>query len=152
MSFNYSGSGQALVVREKCNANKPFTSSSEITNNPLDIWTKIFKYKNSVIGKRLFSAVLTNPLALIASDAQFVFKIVPFNNDLGSFVIIWITGVFKKCNYSSREIQKLNIPVTAANKEDKSVFGSIAQGGDELKKILDADPVLRESYEKLIAK
>ena len=152
MSFNYSGSGQALVVREKCNANKPFTSSSVLTNTS-DIYSRIINYENSIIGKRLLSGQLVTsyPLNLIASDNLLNFRIIPYTTDSGSFEIIYITGVFKKCNYSSREIQKFIIPENAS-KEVKSYFESNAQCEDELKKVLDSDPVLRASYEKLIAK
>jgi hypothetical protein len=58
MSFTqtFSGQGEALVVREKCNSNKSFTSSytTEFSN---DEYLLILNYQNSFIGKRLLSTV-----------------------------------------------------------------------------------------------
>ena len=90
MSFNYSGSGQALVVREKCNADKPFTSSSVLTNTT-GAFSRIISYENSIIGKRLLSGQIVNtyPLNLIASDSLLNFRIIPYTSDSGSYIVIY---------------------------------------------------------------
>jgi hypothetical protein len=151
MTSAYSGEGQALVVREKCNSLKPFSSSVTVTSTD-DFVSFIINYENNVIGKKLLSGqmILINPapvpINIVASDNDFNFNLIPFITPSGQGLIIYITGVFKKCNYSSREIQYV-IP-SATNKSIIDNFSSRALKGEELDKLLKSDPVLKKLYNK----
>ena len=153
MTSPYSGEGLALVVREKCNSLKPFSSSVTVTSTD-DYVSFIINYENNVIGKKLLSGqmILINPapvpINIVASDNDFNFNLIPFINTstFEQGLIIYITGVFKKCNYSSREIQYF-IPSTT-NKSIIDNFSSRALKGEELDKLLESDPVLKKLYNK----
>lgn len=150
MSSNYSGEGEALVVQEKCNALKPFTSTTifKSTNN---FNYRIINYQNSVIGKRLLAGLfINNPYSIIASDNLLSFRFIPFVIDGVAGVVIYITGIYKKCNYCSREIQYFNPLVT--NKDIVDDFSSLAIKEEEFTKLLESDSTLNKLFLNLKAK
>lgn len=65
--------------------------------------------------------------------------------------IVYITGVYKKCNYSSRELQRL-ILNPEINKTDIDYLKSIAKSADEFNELLESDASLKKSFLKLNAK
>ena len=68
--FTYSGEGQALVVREKCNELKSFTSSYTYACGNDECNLSILNYQNSFIGK-----IVANPV-LLAILIVFIFIII----------------------------------------------------------------------------
>ena len=159
-SFYHSGEGQALVVRKKCNNFiyylKQFKSTLIVTNTD-DIYSKILQYENSIFGNKLLAGTVTTspfPINFIASDGLLNFRLIPFILDGKNGIIIYITGVYKKNrNYCSREIQYIiPPPVIAADKNVKSIdnyFSSIAIKDNEVNKLLDSDPILKQLFQKL---
>lgn len=151
MSYTYSGEGEALVVREKCNALKPFTSSYTYTCENDYCNLSIVNYQNSVIGKKLLSAVYDdNNFKDYSSNGLLNFYIDYYNVDDNYYIILFITGVHKKCNYSSYEIDYY-VP-SATNKVVSDNLKSKSRGADEFYKLLESNTGLKKSFLKLKTK
>ena len=159
-SNKYTGEGQALVVREKCKQLKSFTSSySWEFADPTEysIFSKI-NYENSIIGKRTLSAVTSpynNPNSAtwseLSSDGLLNFYAnyyIDFDDD--ELIVVKITGIYKKCNYSSREIDYL-VPTTT-NAATRELVKKKSGSSEEFHKLLESDPELNKSYLNLKAK
>jgi len=144
----FSGNGEALVVREKCNSNKSFTSSYTIEFSD-DIFLSILNYQNSFIGKRLLSSVYNGNEVETSSDgllnftAQYYFDV----ESNVSYIVVFINGIYKKCNYSSYEIDFL-VP-SATNKAVHDKLKSKAKGADEFHKLLESNASLNKLFLKL---
>jgi hypothetical protein len=152
MTSNFSGEGKALIVREKCNQLKPFTSKSSFTYT--DISYLIVNYENTIIGKRLLSVVFYSPnfrQEYIGSNGLLNFNIIIYVSEGILYNLIHITGVYKKCNYSSREFQRL-VFTPETSKTDIDHLKSIAKSEDEFKELLESDANLKNSFLKLNAK
>lgn len=153
MSSNFSGEGKALVVREKCFEVKPFTSKSTFTRN-FDAQNYIFNYENTIIGKKLLSMVYYSQnfrQEYIGSNGLLNFITIIYLSEGILYNIVYITGVYKKCNYSSRELQRL-ILNPEINKTDIDYLKSIAKSADEFNELLESDASLKKSFLKLNAK
>ena len=151
-SATYSGEGEALVVREKCSEVKQFTSSYTYTtciNDNCNL--SILNYENSIIGKKLLSAVYDGNTKEYSSNGLLNFNAEYYDfNDTGFLVVVFITGIHKKCNYSSYEIDYY-IP-SAKNTEIHAKLKSKAKSADELHKLLESNAGLKKIYLKLKAK
>jgi hypothetical protein len=150
-SFTYSGEGEALVVREKCNALKTFTSSYTYTcgNDFCDL--SIINYQNSIIGKKLLSAVFDISTNIeYSSNGLLNFRANYYDVDGIFYIILFITGVHKKCNYSSFEID-FAVP-SATNSALLSKLKAKAKSADEFHKLLESNSGLKKSFLKLKAK
>jgi len=151
-SFNYAGIGEALFVREKCDSLKIFTSKSTFTTtSSKDFY--VINYENSIIGKQLLSGV-NDPytgLGIVAVNSSFNFRFVFFEVIEDGIRIIYllsqIAGEYKKCNYSSVDLQ-LYIP-SVASKEVNDHLKSHVRGADEFFKLLDSNSNLKKIYLKL---
>ena len=145
----FSGQGEALVVREKCNSNKSFTSSYTIEFTDDLLLLSILNYQNSFIGKRLLSAVYNGNEVETSSDgllnftAQYYFD----SETDKSYIVVFINGIYKKCNYSSYEIDFL-VP-SATNKAVHDKLKSKAKGADEFHKLLESNAGLNKLFLKL---
>ncbi len=159
MSATFTGSGQALIVSSKCNKLVPFTSSYKYTfgGDGSDVKLAKIEYENSFIGSRTLSAVFTNSYVFdstfveIGSDGLLNFNTSYFyDQDIDNFFIyVNITGVYKKCNYSSYEFDTETTPLSAASKDSlKKKSGS----SEELHKLLDSNPELKKRYLQIKAK
>jgi hypothetical protein len=157
--FKYTGVGEAFIVGEKCKQLKPFTSSYTWEfPNPLEksIFSKV-NYENSIIGKRTLSAV-TSPYDIpnvsnfseMSSDGLLNFYANYYSFDDREYIVVRITGIYKKCNYSSREVDYYIPTITSANNLEsiKKKSGS----SEEFHKLLESDPELNKLYLKLKAK
>jgi hypothetical protein len=151
MGDNFSGEGNALLVSEKCNQLKPFKSKSNIIANGM-FYT--YNYENTIIGKKLLSLVFYSPnfrQEYIASNGLLNFNIINYVDKGILYSIVYITGVYKKCNYSSRELQKVVFTTETSNSVIDHLK-SIAKGADEFNKLLESDASLKKSYLKLNSK
>jgi len=161
MSETYSGLGDALVVNNNCKSLKQFTSSYKWTF-PTDAYSafSVINYQNSFIGKRTLSAVFindsnsdsTNYWNEISSDGLLNFKAEYYYDSSidSTFILVTITGVYKKCNYSSREIDLLVSETTSASVKEKLKKGS--RSSEDFHKLLNSDQSLNKKYLKLKAK
>jgi len=147
-TITFSGIGNSLVVNEKCNSNKIFTSSytTEFSN---DDFLLILNYQNSFIGKRLLSTVFNGNEVVTGSDGLLNFRVqYYFDSETNiSYIIVFINGIYKKCNYSSYEVDFL-VP-SATNKALHDNLKSKAKGADELHKLLESNPSLNKLFLKL---
>jgi len=148
---NFSGEGNALLVSEKCNQLKPFKSRSNYIPNG-GFYT--YNYENTIIGKNLLSLVYYSPnfrQEYIGSNGLLNFNIINYVDKGIFYSIVYITGIYKKCNYSSRELQRIEITQETSNSVIDHLK-SIARGTDEFNKALESDPYLKKSYLKLNSK
>jgi hypothetical protein len=152
MSFQHSGEGTALIVRPKCNKIKKFKSSL-ILKFTDDMNTRIIEYKNSLIGKRLLAGIIQTFPNMYASNDSLNFRFIYFSNSQNrSGWIIYITGVYKKCQYTSREVQYFDPSISATNTtilDLVSRLNSFSLKDEELNKLLKSDPELNRLYIKL---
>ena len=160
MSDTYVGEGSALFVRDKCNKVQNFKSSYKWTYpDPGDFNIfSIVKYENSIIGKRNLSAVIDNFIvetdlyAELSSDGSLNFN-TQYYYDLGLdvfFITVVITGVHKKCNYSSYELDYLvsqNVSPSVRNALKKKSATT-----EVFHKLLNAKPHLKKLYNKIRVK
>ena len=151
MGENFSGIGTALLVSEKCNQLKPFKSKSNyLANNTF----YTLNYENTIIGKKLLSITFFSPnfrQEYIGSNGLLNFNINIYVEEGILYILIFITGVYKKCNYSSRELQKfVSTPEISNSVIDH--LKSVAKGVDEFNELLESDPYLKKSYLKLNSK
>ena len=160
MSETYVGEGSALFVRDKCNKVQSFKSSYKWSfPDPGDFNIfSIVNYENSIIGKRNLSAVIDNFIietdiyAELSSDGSLNFN-TQYYYDLGLdvfFITIVITGVHKKCNYSSYELDYLVSQNVSPSVRDALKKKSATT--EVFHKLLDAKPHLKKLYNKVKAK
>jgi hypothetical protein len=161
MSDRYVGEGSALFVRgDKCNRVQNFTSSYKWTYpDPGDFNIfSIVNYENSIIGKRNLSAVIDNFIietdlyAELSSDGTLNFNAqYYFDEDLDVFFItVVIFGVYKKCNYSSYELDYLVLEDTSASV--RNALKKKSATTEVFHKLLDAKPHLKKLYNKIRVK
>ena len=153
--FTYSGEGQALVVREKCNELKSFTSSYTYACGNDECNLSILNYQNSFIGKKLLSAVYGgtstyNSSVEFSSTGLLNFYAHYYNVDGIYLIVVFITGIHKKCNYSSYEID-YEVP-SATNTALHAKLKAKAKSADEFHKLLESNTGLKKIYLKLKAK
>ena len=161
MSDIYVGEGSALFVRgDKYNKVQNFKSSYRWTYpDPGDFNIfSIVNYENSIIGKRNLSAVIDNFIietdiyAELSSDGSLNFN-TQYYYDIGLdvfFITIVITGVHKKCNYSSYELDYLvsqNVSASVRNSLKKKSATT-----EVFHKLLNAKPHLKKLYNKIKTK
>jgi hypothetical protein len=159
MSETYTGSGQALIVSSKCNKLVPFISSYKwsIGGDGSDQNLAKIEYNNSFIGSRTFSAVyaITNVLGSdwveIGSDGLLNFNTsYLYDQDTDTFFIyVTITGVYKKCNYSSYELDVLNNSLSAASKDS---LKKKSRSSEDFHKLLNSNSELKKRYLQIKAK
>ena len=160
MSDTYVGEGSALFVRDKCNKVQNFKSSYKWTYpDPGDFNIfSIVNYENSIIGKRNLSAVIDNFIvetdlyAELSSDGSLNFNAqYYYDEELDVFFItVVITGVHKKCNYSSYELDYLVLQDTTTSVRNSLKKKSAST--ETFHKLLNAKPHLKKLYNKIKAK
>jgi hypothetical protein len=160
MSDTYVGEGSALFVRDKCNKVQNFKSSYKWTYpDPGDFNIfSIVNYENSIIGKRNLSAVIDNFIvetdlyAELSSDGSLNFNAqYYYDEELDVFFItVVITGVHKKCNYSSYELDYLVLQDTSASVRNSLKKKSAST--ETFHKLLNAKPHLKKLYNKIKVK
>ena len=147
-TITFSGIGNSLVVNEKCNSNKIFTSSytTEFSN---DEYLLILNYQNSFIGKRLLSTVYNGNEVVTGSDGLLNFTVQYFagSDNNVAYIVVFINGIYKKCNYSSYEIDYV-VP-SSTNKAVHDKLKSKAKGADEFHKLLESNASLNKLFLKL---
>ena len=151
MSETYTGSGQALIISSKCNKLVPFTSSYKWTygGDGSDYTLAKLEYENSFIGSRTLSAVFGNEE--LSSDGLLNFSTRYFRDGRFYFVYVRITGVYKKCNYSSYELDILTSSSFAAS-DSKDSLNKKSGSSEEFHKLLDSNPNLKKKYLQIKAK
>ena len=85
-----------------------------------------------------------------SSNGLLNFYIDYYNVDDNYYIILFITGVHKKCNYSSYEIDYY-VP-SATNKVVSDNLKSKSRGADEFYKLLESNTGLKKSFLKLKTK
>ena len=160
MSDRYVGEGSALFVRDKCNKVQNFKSSYKWTYpDPGDFNIfSIVNYENSIIGKRNLSAVIDNFIvetdlyAELSSDGSLNFNAqYYYDEELDVFFItVVITGVHKKCNYSSYELDYLVLQDTTTSVRNSLKKKSAST--ETFHKLLNAKPHLKKLYNKIKVK
>jgi len=161
MSDTYVGEGSALFVRgDKCNRVQNFTSSYKWTYPDPDDFNifSIVNYENSIIGKRNLSAVIDNFIvetdlyAELSSDGSLNFNAqYYYDEELDVFFItVVITGVHKKCNYSSYELDYLVLQDTTASV--RNYLKKKSASTETFHKLLNAKPHLKKLYNKIKVK
>lgn len=146
-----------MILSSKCNKLVPFTSSYRWTyggDGSSNYLSKI-NYNNSFISSKVFSGVFTTSYVLgsnfveIGSDGLLNFNTSYYydSSTCTNYVNVKITGVYKKCNYSSDELDYLtSYSSTASVKVNKT--GS----SEEFHKLLDSNPNLKKKYLQIKAK
>ena len=160
MSDTYVGEGSALFVRDKCNKVQNFKSSYKWTYpDPGDFNIfSIVNYENSIIGKRNLSAVIDNFIvetdlyAELSSDGSLNFNAqYYYDEELDVFFItVVITGVHKKCNYSSYELD--NLVLENASASARNYLKKKSASTEVFHKLLNAKPHLKKLYNKIKVK
>jgi hypothetical protein len=151
---SYSGSGNALVISNKCNKIVPFTSSYNWTfgGDGSDLKLSKLNYNNSFIGSRILSSVFDGTSVEISSDGLLNFN-TTYYYDIETekyYIILRITGVYKKCNYSSYELD-VETPSSLKDKSLKNKSRS-SESSEEFHKLLDSNPNLNKKYLQIKAK
>jgi len=161
MSDTYVGEGSALFVRgDKCNKVQNFTSSYKWTYpHPGDFNIfSIVNYENSIIGKKNLSAVIDNFIvetdlyAELSSDGSLNFNAqYYYDEDLDVFFItVVITGVHKKCNYSSYELDYLVLQ--DASSSVRNSLKKKSASTQSFHKLLNKKPHIKKLYNKIKVK
>ena len=159
MSDRYVGEGSALFVRgDKCNRVQNFTSSYKWTYpDPGDFNIfSIVNYENSIIGKRNLSAVIDNFIietdlyAELSSDGSLNFNAQYYYDESLDvfFITVVITGIHKKCNYSSYELDYLVLQDASTSNALKKKSAST----ESFHKLLNVKPHIKKLYNKIKAK
>ena len=115
-------------------------------------------YENSIIGKRNLSAVIDNFIvetdlyAELSSDGSLNFNAqYYYDEELDVFFItVVITGVHKKCNYSSYELDYLVLQDTTTSVRNSLKKKSAST--ETFHKLLNAKPHLKKLYNKIKVK
>jgi len=151
-SFNYLGAGEALVVREKCNSLKQFTTKTTFTTTDNNAFF-VINYENSIIGKQVLSGLFdtVSTLGIFASTTNLNFRFTLFEAFGIFFLVTQITGQYNKCNYSSGDLQVFDSQ-SVASKEATNHFKPFAKSADEFAKLLKSNASLNKMYLKLKAK
>ena len=161
MSDTYIGEGSALFVKgDKCNRVQNFKSSYKWTYPPPGDFSvfAIVNYENSIIGKRNLSAIQDNFIietdlyAELSSDGSLNFNTqYYYDEELDIFFItVVIYGIYKKCNYSSYELDYLVLEDTSVSV--RNTLKKKCANKEELHKLLNAKPHLKKLYNKIKAK
>ena len=160
MSETYVGEGSALFVRDKCNKVQSFKSSYKWSfPDPGDFNIfSIVNYENTIIGKKNLSAIIDNFIietdiwAELSSNGLLNFTTQYYYDlDLDAFfIVVVVTGVHKKCNYSSYELDYLVSENASASVRDALKKKSATT--EVFHKLLDAKPHLKKLYNKVKAK
>ena len=140
----FSGSGEALVISSKCNKKVPFTSTYKLFGDSNSRSWKL-EYNNSFIGSRTLSSVFnTNLFSRLASDGLLNFVSTEYYDEITESIyrITTITGLYKKCNYSSIELDRRVLTATSAKQflKDNSI------SSEEFHKMLDSNPIIKQKY------
>jgi hypothetical protein len=158
MSDTFSGSGEALVVHDNNDGVRPFSSVYAFRSVEPSGTFSVVDYQNSVIGRRKLSSVFTNRVTGstfrdYASDGLLNFVTGYFRTTSGiSVVIVTITGVYNKCNYSSIELDRYIGITSTTSKSVNNDFEKRSMSEDEFNLILEAHPFLRKKYDEIISK
>lgn len=150
MSGTYTGSGEALVVKSNCNKLVPFTSSYKyIDGGSINYSLWKIEYNNSFIGSRTLSAYYKYGNE-ISSDGSLNFNAEYFYDSVTEayYIYLNITGVYKKCNYASSELDIETPSSSAASIKVNKKSGS----SEEFHKLLDSNPNLKKKYLQIKAK
>jgi hypothetical protein len=150
MSGTYTGSGEALVVKSNCNKLVPFTSSYKyIDGGSINYSLYKIEYNNSFIGSRTLSAYFKYGNE-ISSDGSLNFNAEYFYDSVtdADYIYLNITGVYKKCNYASSELDIETPSSSAASVKVNKKSGS----SEEFHKLLDSNPNLKKKYLQIKAK
>ena len=160
MTETYVGEGSALFVRDNCSKLQSFKSSYKWAfPDPGDFNIfSIVNYENTIIGKKNLSAIIDNFVietdiwAEISSDGLLNFTTQYYYDlDLDAFfIVVVVTGVHKKCNYSSYEVDYLASQDASASVRDALKKKSAST--EVFHKLLDAKPHLKKLYNKIKAK
>jgi len=140
----FSGSGEALVISNKCNKEVPFTSTYKLWGDPNSRLWKL-EYNNSFIGSRTLTSVFNSNLgSRLASDGLLNFVSTEYYDDIteSTYRITTINGLYKKCNYSSIELDRRVLTATSAKQflKDNSI------SSEEFHKMLDSNPIIKQKY------
>ena len=152
MSDIYIGEGSAFFVHNKCKKIKNFTSSYKWAfPDPGDfsVFSSI-NYENSIIGKKNLSAVIDDNFdywAEVSSNGLLNFNAkYYYDEDIDAyFITVIATGVYKKCNYSSYELDYLVL-------EDSSINNTLKKksaNSEQFHKLLDSKPHYKKLYDKI---
>lgn len=158
MSETFSGEGQALVVHDNIDGLRPFSSVWAYKEAAPGSRFSIVDYQNSVIGRRKLSSIFTDYVngsngRDYASDGLLNFVAAYYASSSGNFfVIVTITGVYNKCNYSSIEIDQYRGVTSISSKSVNNESGKKSISEEEFNAILDAHPFLREKYNEIVSK
>jgi hypothetical protein len=145
MSGTYTGSGEALVVKSNCNKLVPFTSSYKWIDVGSFYLYRI-EYNNSFIGSRTLSALYDNDNDKeISSDGSLNFNAEYFYDAVTDafYIYLNITGVYKKCNYASYELDVENNLSSAASKDS---LKKKSRSSEEFHKLLESNQHLKKRY------
>jgi hypothetical protein len=152
-TYTFSGKGEGLFLREKCNSFKTFNSTYTYRcgcGYEDNCNLSIINYENSIIGKKLLASSYNNNENLeLSSDGLLNFNTYYYNidNDNTYYIVVYVTGIHKKCKYSSYEIDHY-VP-SATNKRLLDNLKGKAKGADEFFKLLDSNSNLKKIYLKL---
>jgi hypothetical protein len=160
MSDTYIGEGSALFVHDNCNKVQNFKSSYKWTYpEPGDFSVfSIVNYENSIIGKRNLSAVIDNFIvetdlyAELSSDGLLNFN-TQYYYDASLdvfFITVVITGVHKKCNYSSYELDYLVLKDTSVSVRNE--LKKKCASTESFHKLLNKKPHIKKLYNKIKVK
>jgi hypothetical protein len=153
MSETLMGSGEAFVVNSKCYKVVPFTSSYKWTWSGSSEFYKI-NYNNSFIGSRILSAIYSLDTNLeVSSDGLLNFTTEYFFDPDTEIYYIYliITGVYKKCNYASEELDVFT-PTASSSAVIVNTLKKKSKSPDEFHKLLDLKPNLKKKYLQIKAK
>jgi hypothetical protein len=140
----FSGSGEALIISKKCNKKVPFTSTYKLTGDSINRLWKL-EYNNSFIGSRTLSSVYNSTLgSRFASDGLLNFISTEYYDDItkNTYRITTISGLYKKCNYSSIELDRREL----TDKSAKEFLKDNSASSEEFHKMLDLYPIIKKKY------
>jgi len=152
MSDIYIGEGSAFFVHNKCKKIKNFTSSYKWAfPDPGDFSVfSIINYENSILGKKNLSAVIDDNFdywAEVSSNGLLNFNAkYYYDEDIDAyFITVIATGVYKKCNYSSYELDYLVLEDSPVNNTLKKKSAN----SEQFHKLLDSKPHYKKLYDKI---
>ena len=154
MSDIYIGEGSAFFVHNKCKKIKNFTSSYKWAfPDPGDFSIfSIINYENSILGKKNLSAVIDDNFdywAEVSSNGLLNFNAkYYYDEDIDAyFITVIATGVYKKCNYSSYELDYLVLEDSS-----DSAYNTLKKksaNSEQFHKLLDSKPHYKKLYDKI---
>ena len=154
MGDKYIGEGSAFLVRDICNKVKGFNSSYKWAYpNPGDFSIfSIVNYENSIIGKMNLSAVIDDNFdywAEISSNGLLNFNAKYYYDEESDvfFIVVIATGIYKKCNYSSYELDYLVLQDTTSS--TYQALKKKSANSEEFHKLLDTKPHYKKLYDKI---